>query len=161
MRAGLVEDPKDDRWCGYGAAAAGDATAREALAAVVAMAQRRPEVAQEPGQALATYRMWLFGQGEEREGTAPDGGSARKGFSREAVLTVLAARRKVSLPEYLQLRVRYFADGAVLGTREYVDGVFHALQGRWGLRRRDGARPMQGLAGNLCVLRDLRKQVFG
>ncbi|MBX3733763.1 MAG: hypothetical protein KF791_14355 [Verrucomicrobiae bacterium] len=149
MRAGLVEDPKDCRWCGYGAAAAGNATAREALAAVLAMAQRRREVAQEPGQALATYRMWLFGQGEEREGTAPDGGSARKGFSREAVLAVLAvlaARGKVSLPEYLQLRVRYFADGAVLGTREYVDGVFHALQGRWGHRRRDGARPMIGSA---------------
>ncbi|MBX3733051.1 MAG: hypothetical protein KF791_10700 [Verrucomicrobiae bacterium] len=63
MRAGLVEDPKDDRWCGYGAAAAGDATAREALAAVVAMAQRRPQVAQELGQALATYRMWPSDRG--------------------------------------------------------------------------------------------------
>ena len=62
VRAGLVEDPKDYRWCGYGAAAAGDAAARVALAAVLAMAQRRPEVAQDPGAALATYRMWLFGQ---------------------------------------------------------------------------------------------------
>jgi len=70
-------------------------------------------------------------------------------------------RGKVSLPEYLQLRVRYFADGAVLGTREYVDGVFHALRERWGSRRTDGARPRQGLAGDLCVLRDLRQQVFG
>ena len=161
VRAGLVEDPKDYRWCGYGAAAAGDAAARVALAAVLAMAQRRPEVAQDPGAALATYRMWLFGQGEEREGTAPDGGSARRGFSREAVLAALAARGKVSLPEYLQLRVRYFADGAVLGTREYVDGVFHALRQRWGSQRTDGARPMQGLAGDLCVIRDLRRQVFG
>lgn len=161
VRAGLVADPKDYRWCGYGAAAAGEATAREAIAAVLAMAQRRPEIVQSPEQALATYRIWLFGQGEEREGTAPNGGSERRGFSREAVLAVLAARGKVSLPEYLQMRVRYFADGAVFGTREYVERVFGALRGRWGPQRRDGARPMQGLTGDLCVLRDLRKQVFG
>ena len=145
------------------AAAAGDGTARDALASVIAMAQRRPEVAQDRREALATYRIWLFGQGQEREGTAPDGGSNRRGFSREAVLAVMAARGKVSLPEYLHLRVRYFADGAVLGTREYVDGVFHALRNRWGPNRTDGARAMQGLAAgaDLCVLRDLRKQVFG
>ncbi|MBN8246082.1 MAG: transposase [Verrucomicrobia bacterium] len=161
LRAGVVEDPKEYRWCGYGAAAAGDATAREGIATVIAMGQRRPEVAQDTAGALATYRMWLFGQGEEREGTAPDGGSARKGFSREAVLAVLAARGKVSLPEYLRLRVRYFADGAVLGTQAYVEGVFEALRTRWGPQRTDGARPMQGLAHDLCVIRDLRHQVFG
>jgi len=83
VRAGLVDDPKDYRWCGYGAAVAGDSTAREAITSVIGMAQRCPEVAQDPDQALATYRMWLFGQGEEREGTAPDGGSARRGFSRQ------------------------------------------------------------------------------
>ncbi|MBN8247457.1 MAG: transposase [Verrucomicrobia bacterium] len=78
VRAGLVEDPKDYRWCGYGAAAVGDASAREGIATVIAMAQRRPEAAEDPAGAMATYRMWLFGQGEEREGTAPDGGSARR-----------------------------------------------------------------------------------
>ena len=161
VRAGMVEDPKDYRWCGYGAAAAGDATARDALGSVIAMAQRRREVVQDPGEALATYRLWLFGQGEERARTAADGGSARKGFSREAVLAVLAARGRVSLPEYLQLRVRYFADGAVLGTREYVDGVFQGLRHRWGRNRIDGARQMRGVTTDLCVLRDLRKQVFG
>lgn len=160
VRAGLVEDPKDYRWCGYGAAAAGDDLAGKGIAALMAMAERRPELAQIPGRALATYRMWLFGQGEEREGTAPDGGSMRKGFSREAVLAVLAARGQVSLPEYLRMRVRYFADGAVLGTRAYVDGVFEALRIRWGPKRTDGPRPMQGLARDLCVIRDLRRQIF-
>lgn len=77
VRAGLVDDPKDYRWYGYGAAAAGDAPAREAIASVIAMAQRRPEVAQDPTGALATYRMWLFGQGEAREGTAPKGSGRR------------------------------------------------------------------------------------
>lgn len=79
----------------------------------------------------------------------------------KAVLAVLAARGKVSLLEYLQLRVRYFADGAVLGTREYVDGMFRALRGRWGPNRTECARPMRGVATDPCVLRDHRKQVFG
>ena len=161
VRAGLVADPKDYRWCGYGAAAAGDGIAREAIGAIIAMAQRRPDSTESTDERLATYRIWLFGQGEERLGTSPDGGSARRGFSREAVLAVLAARGQVSLREYLQLRVRYFADGAVLGTREFVDGIFVSLRDRWGPKRSDGARRVRGGEGDLCVLRDLRKQVFG
>ena len=39
-----------------------------------------------------------------------------------------------------------------------VDRVFQALRGLWGPARRDGARPMRGLAVGLCVLRDLRQQ---
>lgn len=161
VRAGLVTDPKDYRWCGYGAAAAGDATAREAIGAIIAMAQRSRNSSESTEEQLATYRIWLFGQGEERLGTAPDGGSTRRGFSREAVLAVLAARGRVSMPEYLHLRVRYFADGAVLGSREFVDGVFVALRERWGPKRMDGARPVRGVESDLCVLRDLRKQVLG
>jgi len=80
VRAGLVDDPKDYRWCGYGAAAAGDTTAREAIAGLMALAQRRPEVAEDSAGALATYRMWLFAQGEEQEGTAPDGGISAEGI---------------------------------------------------------------------------------
>jgi len=93
-------------------------------------------------------------------------------LARDAVLAVLAARGKVSLPEHLQLPVRYFADGAVLGAREFVDEVFAALRSRWGPRRHDGglarrspkaaaARPIRSLTADLYVLRDLRKQVFG
>lgn len=161
VRAGLVTDPKEYRWCGYGAAAAGDSIAGAGIAAIVGMTLRRPESSGPANESLATYRLWLFGQGEERLGTAPDGGSARRGFSREAVLAVLAAQGQVSLPEYLQLRVRYFADGAVLGTRGFVERVFTALRDRWGPKRKNGARPMRGVEGDLCVLRDLRKQVFG
>ncbi|MBX3733700.1 MAG: chemotaxis protein CheW [Verrucomicrobiae bacterium] len=161
VRAGLVEDPMDYRWCGYGAAAAGDVTAREALGVLMAMAERRPAAATTCEEALTRYRIWLFGQGEERAGTAESGNPVRKGFSREAVLAVLAARGRVALPDYVRLRVRYFTDGAVLGTREYVDRVFSALRDRWGPKRTDGARPMRGLEGDWCVLRDLRKQVFG
>ena len=40
VRAGLVDDPKDYRWCGYAEAEAGDRVAREGLAAALADANR-------------------------------------------------------------------------------------------------------------------------
>ncbi len=161
VRAGLVNDPKEYRWCGYGAAAAGEQRARNGLRAVIALGERVAEDRIQLTEALAKYRVWLFGQGEEREGTTETGEPLRKGFRREDVLAVIAARGRVGLDEYLRLKVRYFADGAVLGTRGFVDEVFTALRDRFGSKREDGARRMGGLSPELYVIRDLRKGVFG
>lgn len=161
VRAGLVDDPKDYRWCGYGAAAAGEPQAQIGLRAVLAGGQRIAEEQDTPANALATYRRWLFGQGEQREGTTETGQPLRRGFTREAVLAVIAARGRLALTEYLRLRVRYFADGAVLGTRGFVEGIFTELRERFGSKRTSGARRMDGLEPELFTLRRLRRQVFG
>ena len=145
VRAGLVDDPKNYRWCGYGAAATGEPQAQNGLRVVMALGERTTEDQLSLGEALAKYRMWLFGQGEEREGTTETGEPLRKGFKREEVLAVVAARGRLELETYLRLKVRYFADGAVLGTRGFVDGVFTALRERFGAKRADGARRMGGL----------------
>src|SRR5690606_20763827 len=100
-----------------------------------------------------------FGQGEEREGTTPEGVPLRKGFKREDVLAEMASRGRLELAEYLRLKVRYFADGAVLGSRGFVDGVFGALRGRFGAHRKDGARRMRGLEPELYTARDLKVRV--
>ena len=85
----------------------------------------------------------------------------RKGIPREQVLAVLAARGRVSQTSYLRVRVRYFTDGAVLGTKQFVNGVFQAMRSRFGPKRKDGARRMRGLASpELYVLRDLRLKVL-
>lgn len=161
VRAKLVDDPKDYRWCGYGAAAAGDAHARAGLRVIVAGGERVAEEQLSVTEALAKYRVWLFGQGEEREGTTATGEPVRRGFKRDEVLAVVAAKGQLALEDYLRLKVRYFSDGAVLGTREFVNQVFTALRERFGPRRQDGARAMQGLKRELCTLRDLRARVFG
>ena len=160
VRAGLVEDPKDYRWCGYGEAVAGRRKAQEGLRAVIAGGEHVVEQRNTLDQPLAKYREWLFGRGEQREGTTETGEPLRKGFTREAVLAVVTARGQLSLPEYLRLRVRYFADGTIFGTRGFVDEIFTAVRGRFGARRQTGARPMRGLASGLCTLRDLQKRVF-
>lgn len=160
VRAGLAEDPKDYRWGGYGAAMGGDALAQEGVRALVAMGRRVKAETLSVAEALAAYRVIVFTHGEEREGTTETGEPLRKGFKREDVLAVVAARGRVDLGEYLKLRVRYFTDGAVLGTRAFVDEVFQAFRSRFGATRQDGARRMEGLKPELYVLRDLRKKVF-
>jgi hypothetical protein len=110
---------------------------------------------------LADYRVWMVGKGEEREGLREDGSPLRKGFSREEALAVIAAKGQLPVEEYLRCRVRYFTDGVVLGSREFVDEVFLAFKDRFGKKRKDGARRLKGLNMELFTLRNLQKAVFG
>jgi putative transposase len=112
-------------------------------------------------EALSRYRVWLYGQGEANEGIREDGTAMRRGFSREAVRkVVLEEKGRLGLSEYLRLRVRYFADGAVLGTRGFVNEVFSRLRDRFGPKRKDGARRLRGLETQLYSLRALRVKVL-
>jgi REP element-mobilizing transposase RayT len=160
VRAGLVDDPKDYRWCGYAEAVAGKRAARQGLRTVITAAQRAEATLDE---SLSQYRVWLFGHGEQeginRPGEAP---TVRRGLDPEQVQEVVAKKGKLPLPEYLRCRVRYFADGAVLGTRAYVDEVFQQNRERFGPKRKDGARKLRHLQTNgLFSLRDLRVGAVG
>ena len=71
------------------------------------------------------------------------------------------ASKRVSVAQIVRHRVRYFADGAVLGSQVFVDDVFANFRERLGRKRRTGARSMRGADWEgLCVLRDLREDVF-
>jgi hypothetical protein len=67
--------------------------------------------------------------------------------------------------QVLRNRVRYFCDGAVLGTAAFVNGIFEreqSVRNRFGEKRNSGARRMRGADwGELRVLRDLQKDVIG
>ena len=76
-------------------------------------------------------------------------------------MKVLAAKGTLPVTEYIKCKVRYFCDGAVFGTREYVDGIFESYRERFGGKRKDGARRMRGLrGGELFTLRNLMAEVF-
>ena len=47
---------------------------------------------------------------------------------------------------YLRCRVRYFTDGAVIGSRGFVNEVLGTNRSRFGPRRKTGAMLMGGLA---------------
>ncbi len=147
VRAGLVEDPKDYRYCGYSEAVAGKAEARRGQGRALA---------EKPGQAaLSEYRKILFLMG------ATTSRQSQKAMDREAVKKVLEADGTLPLPQVLRQKVRYFTDGMVLGSKDYVNEIFETHRRQFGKRRRSGARPMLGLKDTgMMVMRDLRKEVF-
>jgi hypothetical protein len=60
----------------------------------------------------------------------------------------------------LRCRVRYFTDGAIIGSKEFVNAAFESARERFGAKRKDGARRMRGSGsgakGMLWTARDLR-----
>jgi hypothetical protein len=69
----------------------------------------------------------------------------------------------VALGKVLRHRVRYFADGVIIGSRGFVNEAFTLMRERFGPRRKDGARKLRGSAAAaadwLWSLRDLRKDI--
>ncbi len=161
VRAGIVSDPKDYPWCGYGEALAGGEKARLGLQRVVTALQGGKEVAVE--EALEVYRKWVSREGSpEREEAAKDGQPGPVDLPREEALKVLEAKGKLPVTDYVRCRVRYFSDGAVFGGKEFVERVFEQNRERFGKKRKSGARKLKGLeGGDLCTVRDFQKRVFG
>ena len=151
VRAGIVNDPKDYRWCGYAEAVGGQTLARQGLAVVVKYLKG------EKGRGsamLSVYRCWLYGVGEET-GTDEGGRPMKRGFNREQIAEILASNGRLSEWELLRCRVRYFTDGAVIGSRAFVNGVFESHRERFGVKRTSGARRWRGFE-TFYALRELR-----
>ena len=177
VRAGLVEDPKDYRWSGYGEATGGSKRARRGLCRVLeapldGWEEKRGEL--RPAEA---YRCWLFGEGIEEGSTAreasrgvepvehgpvlPAPGLRRRGFSKEKVEAVLKSGGKLSRAELLHCRVRWFSDGVAIGSKGFVEGVFDRCREHFGPKRKTGARAVREDAGGLHALRGLRVRTVG
>lgn len=160
IRASLVDDPKDYRWSGYGEAAAGRSGARAGLGKILdhtSFGQNRTMTWRSVGP---RYRTLLYGHGERRDGGAR--ASGRAGIDRQSVDDVLASGGQLSVAQALRCKIRYFCDGAVLGSDDFVDRVFEQTVKRQDSGRKSGARKMKGADwGALRALRDLQKNVVG
>jgi len=66
---------------------------------------------------------------------------------------------ELSMAMMLRCRVRYFTDGTVIGSREFVDGAFEGARERFSEKSKDGASRLRGnaeaAAGVLWSVRDL------
>jgi putative transposase len=157
VRAGLVKDPAEYRWSGYGEAASGRRGAREALRKLVTKSHRHVLEATSMEAALREYRTFLFGTGEENDGVDAQGRPLRRGLSPEKVAEVIEGKGRLPAQDYVWLRVRYFVDGAVIGSRGFVDDVFRRYRKRFGEKRKDGARRIRGVESDeLFAMRDLQ-----
>jgi len=166
VRAGMVSKVEDYRWCGYASAVGGHRCARMGLGRIL---RNSPRVCggdfeknwEATGQ---VYRLWLYDQGEIREITDPIEAKKklRSGFTREEVEAENLNGGKLPLVRVIRHRVRYFTDGAVLGSAAFVDSVFERHRSQFGAKRTSGARRMRDADWEgLHVLRDLRRDVIG
>ncbi|MCP3970028.1 MAG: chemotaxis protein CheW, partial [Rhodobacteraceae bacterium] len=105
VRAGLVDDPKDYRWCGYAAAVAGNKVCRQGLATCVG--KGKSAAWRSVG---AAYRKILYAAGEERfAGVTADGRTpGKRGFTQAEIEAVWEAGGRLSLATVLRCRVSYF-----------------------------------------------------
>jgi hypothetical protein len=105
--------------------------------------------------------------GKTTEAVGRDGKLAvktlRKGISKEKAQNEYTVEGEISFGKVLGCRVRYFTDGAVIGSRLFVNEAFAKSRQRFGPKRKTGARKMNGTAaptdGILWSLRDLRKGI--
>jgi putative transposase len=147
VRAGLVDDPKDFRFCGYGEAVAGNGPAQTGLKSVIGGGSWR--------DTQEHYRQTLFGTGASVKTHA--GRLSVDDFNR-----VIAEKGKLPLATVLRCRVRYFSDGAVLGSRAFVQSQLSTYQRKTGRRSRTVPRQIPHVTdwGDLTTLRGLRQQTF-
>ncbi|MCU0748549.1 MAG: hypothetical protein MUF13_03285, partial [Akkermansiaceae bacterium] len=124
------------------------------------------------GRVSREYRMLLLEEGEEktREVVNEQGERVvevvKKGMKTEQVVAEqdrLAAGKDVALQQMLRWKVRYFTDGAAVGSQGFVNDLFERCRDRFGAKRKSGARKMRGRAGAAADLiwtaRDLRKGI--
>jgi putative transposase len=148
VRAGLAEDPKDYRFGGYAEAVGGRESAREGLKWVCG--------GNDWAETQSIYRRLIFGTG-----MAPRIGGAA--ITAAAFKAVMAEGGKLALAEVLRCRIRYFSDGAVLGSKAFVEAQLAAYRLKTGRRGGSGPRELPPIAewGELAVMRPLRRQTVG
>ena len=157
VRAGLVDDPKDYRWCGFAEALGGSKRARRGICVIL-----KSTVASWEGRGREAYRNLLLGEGieagEEMKAAEKAGGRRfwKRGIKREKALAELQKGKVLSQAELLRCRVRYFSDGLVLGSRDFVEKAFREKREWFGRTRKTGARGLPVEGGKLYALRDLK-----
>ena len=170
VRAGMVEDPAEYRWSSYGEAIGGGTKgngkkAREGLVRAITSDTDTGFDAKKWKDASRRYRR-LLGMALERKNLNSKLETSRKtGISKNEAEALESGDNQTVLPDLnmakmLRCRVRYFTDGAVIGSKGFVDDVFDGARERFSEKRKDGARRMRGdakaAAGTLWSVRDLR-----
>jgi len=151
VRAGLVEDPKDYRHCGYAAAVAGDAKARSGL---LSLYTGGSEGASQRGTgAEAGHAAWTAKE-EEGGGTGPRGQDARAPFlnsGRSAEVSEESSAVRVPVREWKEV-------GAEYRRRLFVCGGVSGSSGKAALSREQIRRVLQK-GGELSVGEVLRLRI--
>jgi len=150
VRANLVTDPKDYRFCGYAEAVAKQPGAVRSLKFLTCGLYNACAT-----EALQNYRQLLFGKG-----AAPAEGKVA--ITRERAVQVLEQEGgNLSVTELLRCRVRYFSEGVVLGSAEFVRT--HSSHWKQISKRKKNVRPKSvdcSDQNTFTVMRNVRGQAI-
>ncbi len=165
-----MEDPAEYRWSSYGEAVGGGPRgngkkAREGLVRAITSDTDTGFDAKKWKDASRRYRR-LLGMALERKNLNSKLETSRKtGISKNDAEALESCDNQTVLPDLkmakmLRCRVRYFTDGAVIGSKDFVEEAFAGARDRFSVKRKDGARRLRGnakaAAGTLWSVRDLR-----
>ena len=139
VRAGMVDDPADYPWSGYGSACAGNNESRKGLELVHVGGEKTWRFVSQD------YRQTLYIQGEAKDG--------RKVFTEEEVQKTLDKHGALPLPTLLRCKQRQFTAGAIFGTKAFIEKAFDVFAESFCDKQQRKARPLPSLEGHgeLCV----------
>jgi putative transposase len=153
VRAGLCEDPKEYRYCGYAEAIArGSEVALEGIRTILGLPQTASR--EEIDKAYRQLLNLKGGEGTEENPPAVDSAKAQEVVERE--------KGEPSLEERVRCKIRSFSDGVILGSRSFVEFHWQRLKQRIGQKCKSGPIAVSTLGpAGLWVLRKLRAHAFG
>ncbi|MFC4992134.1 transposase [Rubritalea tangerina] len=167
VRAGMVEDPKAYRWCGYAEAVAGGQLARNGLMRILSELDSDTAVDGWSGARDITkydwrtvaqrYRLILFEDGASYDERAEIAQQQSRGFSEVQWKKEQEREGKLSIAEIARCQSRYFVEGAVLGSREWVNEVIEGIKGDFLSESRKALSSKMRGALDGCGLWSMRK----
>lgn len=172
VRAGMVEDPKDYRWSGYGEAVAGRKAARKGLkhltteigGAVPSLYKwenhgKEVVAAFTPGEPPQTwsgvqglYRCWLFAKGWENPCARK---RSKRGFSTEVMGAAMAEGGKLSQVSLAKAQVKYLTSGVAIGSESFLKDLMESHRSCFGKTRTKGGSSMGRAWDGLRAMRDV------
>ncbi len=159
VRAKIVDDPTEYRWCGWAEALGGSRRAKRGICRVMDCALDSWERGRVEARENYSGALEVILDGEELEVVAKGDQSVTTSATRD--------RKRMSVGSLLLKRVRYFTDGAVIGSKAFVERVFESNREKFPEGRKHASRPWRDPSDSgkraefgMHTLKDLRVDVY-
>ncbi|NCD34456.1 MAG: transposase [Spartobacteria bacterium] len=146
VRAGIVDDPKAYRFCGFGEAMGGSKVARRGIALIA----KELTDAAEWETASQTYFEHVLMYEEVRNNRN------LVYMDQDMLRDKMENKVKLTRFERLLCRWRYCTDGQVVGGKEFVEEFFAEHRDYFGPRRKQGRKKVRDGSRDLFAIRDVR-----
>ncbi len=147
VRGGIVNDPADYAWSGYGSAMAGNKASRKGLAMIYHPYCENAKEVYFTKKIAENYRQLLYIEGADV-------------IAKEDIEKTIASGGALPLAVMLRCYVRYFTRSMALGSEDFIEDVFREHRDLFGIKRKSGTRRFKGCSSwpngaELCSARDL------